>query len=71
MQPYYGINKCKPTEPSPTINQTSKSVIKKEAENIGKCEDLTKEKQCIWNAKTNVIPAVIRATGTFPSSSRK
>jgi hypothetical protein len=22
-QPYYGINKCKPTEPSPTINRTS------------------------------------------------
>jgi hypothetical protein len=46
-------------------------VIKKEAEKILKCKDLTIEIQCMWNVKTKVIPVVIGATGTVPKSFRK
>ena len=40
-------------------------VIKKEAEKILKCRDLTIEIQGMWNVKTTVIPVIIRATGTI------
>jgi hypothetical protein len=40
-----------------------RNVIKKEAEKILKCKDLTIQIQNMWNIKTNVIPVIIRATG--------
>ena len=40
-----------------------RNVIKKEAENILKYRDLTKEIQRMWNVKTKVIPVIIRASG--------
>jgi hypothetical protein len=46
-------------------------VIKKEAEKILKYKDLTIEIQRMWNVKTRVIPVIIGATGTIPSSFRK
>ena len=46
-------------------------MIKKEAEKILKCKDLTIEIQCMWNVKIKVIPVVIGATGTVPKSFRK
>jgi hypothetical protein len=33
--------------------------------------DLTTGIQCMWNVKTNVIPVIIRATGTISNSFRK
>jgi hypothetical protein len=48
-----------------------RSVIKKEAEKILKCKDLTIEIQRIWNVKTRVIPVVIGATGSISESFRK
>ena len=39
--------------------------IKKEAENILKYEDITIEKERMWNVKTKVMPVIIRATGTI------
>jgi hypothetical protein len=46
-------------------------VIEKEAEKILKYKDLTTEIQRMWNVKTNVIPAIIGATGTISKSFRK
>jgi hypothetical protein len=46
-------------------------VIKKEAEKILKCKDLTIEIQRIWNVKTREIPVIIGATGTISKSFRK
>jgi len=40
-------------------------VIKKEADKILKCKDLTIEIQRMWNVKTKVIPVIIGATGTI------
>ena len=40
-------------------------MIKKEAEKILKCKDLTIEMQRMWNVKTKVIPVIIGATGTI------
>jgi len=48
-----------------------RNVIKKEAEKILKCKDLTIEIQGMWNAKTRVIPVIIGATGTTSKSFRK
>ena len=48
-----------------------RNVTKKEAEKILKYKDLTIELQCMWNAKTKVIPVIIRATGTISKSFRK
>ena len=48
-----------------------RNVIKKEAEKILKCRDLTIEIQRMWNVKTNVIPVIIGATGTISKSFRK
>jgi hypothetical protein len=48
-----------------------RNVIKKEAEKIFKYEDLTIEKQRMWNVKTMVIPVIIGATGTISKSFRK
>jgi hypothetical protein len=48
-----------------------RNVIKKEAEKILKCKDLTIEIQRMWNVKTKVIPAIIGATGTISKSFRK
>jgi len=48
-----------------------RNVIKKEAENILKYKDLTKEIQRMWNVKTKVIPVIIGATGTISKSFRK
>jgi hypothetical protein len=48
-----------------------RNVIKKEAEKILKYKDLTIEIQRLWNVKTNVIPVIIRATGTISKSFRK
>jgi len=42
-----------------------RNVIKKEAEKILKYKDLIIEIQCMWNAKTKVIPVIIGATGTI------
>jgi hypothetical protein len=42
-----------------------RNVIKKEAEKILKCKDLTIEIQRTWNVKTKVIPVTIGATGTI------
>jgi hypothetical protein len=39
-------------------------VIKKEGEDTLKYTDLTVETQRMWNAKTEVIPVIIGATGT-------
>ena len=48
-----------------------RNVIKKEAEKILKCKDLTIEIQRMWNVKTRVIPVIIGATGTISKSFRK
>jgi hypothetical protein len=40
-------------------------VIKKDAEKILKYKDIRIEIQRILNVKTNVIPVIIGATGTF------
>ena len=42
-----------------------RNVIKKEAEKILKCEELTIEIQSIWNVKTKAIPVIIGATETI------
>ena len=42
-----------------------RNLMKKEAENILKCKDITIQIQCMWNVKTNVIPVIIVATGTI------
>ena len=41
------------------------NVIKKQSKNCLKYKDLTAEIQRMWNAKTNVAPAIIGATGTI------
>jgi len=46
-------------------------VIKKEAQKILKCKDLTIEIQRMWNVKTKVIPVITGATGTISKSFRK
>ena len=46
-------------------------MTKKEAEKILKYTDPTTEIQRMWNIKTNVIPVIIRATGTISKSFRK
>jgi len=48
-----------------------RNVIKKEAEKVLKCKDLTVEIQRMWNVKTKVIPVIIGATGTISKSFRK
>jgi hypothetical protein len=48
-----------------------RNVIKKEAEKILKCKDLTTEMQRMWNVKTQVTPVTIGATGTVSKSFRK
>jgi hypothetical protein len=45
-----------------------RNVIKKEAEKILICKDLTIEIQRMWNVKTKVIPVIIGATGTISNS---
>ena len=46
-------------------------MIKKEAEKILKYKNLTIEIQRMWNAKTEVIPVIVGATGTISKSFRK
>ena len=48
-----------------------RNVIKKEAEKILKCKDLTIEIQRMWNVKTMVTPVIIGATGSISKSFRK
>jgi hypothetical protein len=48
-----------------------RNVIKKEAEEILKCRDLTIETEYMWNVKTNVIPVITGATETISKSSKK
>jgi len=48
-----------------------RNVIKKEAEKILKCKDLTIEIQRMWNVKIKVIPVIIGAIGTISKSFRK
>jgi hypothetical protein len=48
-----------------------RNVIKKEAEKILKCKDLTIEIQRMWNVKTHVTAVIIGATGTISKSFRK
>jgi hypothetical protein len=48
-----------------------RNVLKKEAEKILKCKDLTTEIQRMWNVKTKVTPVIIGATGTISKSFRK
>jgi hypothetical protein len=38
---------------------------KEKTEKILKYKNLTIQIQCMWNVKTNVIPVIIRATGTI------
>jgi hypothetical protein len=45
--------------------------VKKKAEKILKYKDLTIEIQRMKNAKTNLIPVIIGATGTISKSFRK
>jgi 23S rRNA pseudoU1915 N3-methylase RlmH len=52
-------------------NSGDRNVIKKEAEKILKCKDLTIEIQRMWNVKTRLIPVIIGATGTVSKSFRK
>ena len=52
-------------------NSGDRNVIKKEAEKILKYKDLTTEIECMWNVKTQVIPAIIGATGNISKSFRK
>jgi hypothetical protein len=52
-------------------NSGDRNVIKKEAEKILKYKDLTIEIQCMWNAKTRVIPVKTGATGTISKPFRK
>ena len=47
------------------------NVIKKEAEKILKCKDLTREIRRMWNVKTKVIPVITGATGTISKSFTK
>jgi len=42
-----------------------------QAEKILKYKDFTIETQCMWNAKTKVLPVIIGATGTISKSFRK
>jgi hypothetical protein len=46
-------------------NFCRQKLIKKEAEKILKCKDLTIEIQHMWNVKTNVIPVIVGPTGTI------
>jgi pectate lyase len=46
-------------------------VIKKEAQKILKCKDLTIELQRMLNVKTKVTAVIIGATGTISTSFRK
>jgi hypothetical protein len=48
-----------------------RNVIKKEAENILKYNELTTEIQRMWNVKTKAVPVIIGATGTISKSFRK
>jgi hypothetical protein len=48
-----------------------RNVIKKGTDKILKYKDLTIEIHRMWNVKANVIPAVIRATGTTSKSLRQ
>jgi hypothetical protein len=48
-----------------------RNVIKTEAENILKYEDLIIEIQQMWNVKTKVTPVIIGATGAISKSFRK
>jgi len=48
-----------------------RNMIKKEAEKILKCKDLTIEIQTHVECKTKVIPVIIGATGTISKSFRK
>jgi hypothetical protein len=48
-----------------------RNVIKKEAEKILKCEDLTIEIQRMWKVQTRVRPVIIGATATISKSFRK
>ena len=47
------------------------NVIKKEAEKILKCRDLTIEIERLWDVQTKVIPVIIGATGTISKSFTK
>jgi hypothetical protein len=48
-----------------------RNVIKKAAEKVLKCKDLTIEILRMWNVKTKVIPVITRATGTISKTFRK
>ena len=48
-----------------------RNVIKKEAEKILKCKELTIEIQLMRNVKIKVIPVILGATGTILKSLRK
>ena len=48
-----------------------RNILKKRAEKIRKCKDLTIEIQRKWNLKTKVIIVIIGTTGTISKSHRK
>ena len=48
-----------------------RNVIKKAAEKVLKCKDLTIEILRMWNVKTKVIPVIIGATGIISKTFRK
>ena len=48
-----------------------RNMIRKEAEKILNCKDLTIEIQRMWNVKTNAIAVIIGTTGTISKAFRK
>jgi hypothetical protein len=46
-------------------------VVKKEAEKVLKCKDLTTQTKCMWNVNIEVIPVIAGANGKISKALRK